>query len=160
MAAVAATADSLCRNSINISRSVICVLSCPTRWHFILSGWISWPTAVSTSALTSSSLSSTMLSVFRLRRSLSCSAQKIGSLLAKRKKIKFPAYFNVVFSWKIGSGYENNPRQQKSTCHALKTMLDNSHRRQGTIINDPTARDSPPHAALTHDKLLLIQKEV
>ena len=78
---------SFCRNSINISRSVIWVWSCSTNWLFILSGLTIWPTAESTWALSSSSLNLSMLSTFKFRRALSCSIKRI------RRFVKRLLYF-------------------------------------------------------------------
>ncbi len=80
---------SLCKNWMNISRSVICVISWLTRWLFIFSGLTIWPTAESTSAFSSSSLSFTMLSMFKFRRDFSCSVKDLKKYINSEISILF-----------------------------------------------------------------------
>ena len=63
------------RNSMNISKSVICVCNWSTNWLFILSGLTIWPTAESTWAFSSSSVSLSMLSTFKLSLAFNCSTK-------------------------------------------------------------------------------------
>ena len=120
---------SFCRNSINISRSVIWVWSCSTNWLFILSGLTIWPTAVSTWALSSSSLNLSMLSTFKFRRALSCSIKRIRRFV-KRLLYFVLSTFGKIMSESFKICYMHTANAQKNTtpwsfttCNTVFTKL-------------------------------------